>query len=175
MSDPYDIAQSSRLWGGVRQDIQNNAVDADTAALASSQAAAQDAENRRRRLASASPGLGVPVGLPQSPAAAGVGLSDVPMPAVGEGYDVTAEIAAAVSKAYGPDRPQYGPDEVGGYGHPLGIAQPARRHVTNLGDGRLLVDPGPDGRQPGGPYTLMSPPAAKPSMWSRLASRLRRR
>jgi hypothetical protein len=95
---------------------------------------------------------------------------------VGEGYAVTADIADAVSKAYGPGRPQYADDLVGGFGFTAGRAEPpVRRHVTNLGDGRLLVDPGPDGRQRGDPFTFIPAPAARASLWSRLTSRLRRR
>jgi hypothetical protein len=66
-------------------------VDADTAALASAQAAAETDERRRRELASATPGLGPLVALPQPPAGPGVGLTDVPgLAVVGEGYEVQA-------------------------------------------------------------------------------------
>ena len=53
------------------------------------------------------PGYGALVPLEQPPSGAGVGISDVGMPIIGEGYAIQAEIAAAVHKAYGETRPQY--------------------------------------------------------------------
>src|SRR5215471_320831 len=130
--------------------------------ITSAMHAAMASEGRRREVASASPGLGALMRLPQSPAAAGVGLSDVDMPAIGEGYDQVAEIAAAVSKAYGESRPVYaGPAVAGDSYGPLGVSQPALRHVANLGDS-LLIEPGPGG-QPYGPVTVVSPPP-RPSL-----------
>lgn len=139
-----------------------------TPEIAGVMAAAMGFEDRRRELASESPGLGYQLQLPQPYADAGQGSP----PVVGEGYDTVAEIAAAMHKSYGPARPEYGPAEVAGIGHPLGIAQAARRSVTNLGDGGLLWDARPDGRAA---YTVVSPPAAKPGLLARLAARLRRR
>ena len=54
----------------------------DEAALAIAQAAAEDGENRRRELASQTPGLGALVSLPDVPYGPGVGLSDVPLPPI---------------------------------------------------------------------------------------------
>ena len=46
---------------------------------------------------------------------------------MGEGYETRAEVAAAVHKAYGPDRPGDAHLLVGGIGYPAGIHQPAQR------------------------------------------------
>jgi hypothetical protein len=128
--------------------------------IAAAMASAMSAENRRRELAGRSPGLGAPLPLPDLPYHShGLG------PAVGEGYDVTAEIAGAVHKAYGPDRPVYGDPAVAGRGYRPAADVPVRRHVTNLGADGLLIDPGPDGRQSGDPFTVVSPAAATPSLW----------
>jgi hypothetical protein len=138
-------------------------------------AASMSAEDQRRQLAGQSPGLGALVQLPQPVAGPGIGLSDVPgLDVVGEGYDQVAEIAAAVEKSYGPSRPQYAPPEVGGIGFQAGRSEPAVRHITNLGADGLLVGPYRHGRQPGGPFTVVSPPAGRPSLWQRLAVLLRR-
>jgi hypothetical protein len=69
--------------------------------IAAVMAAAMDGDNRRRELAAMTPGLGPALPLPQPPAGPGVGLSDVALPVVGEGYQVQAEIAAAVHKGTG--------------------------------------------------------------------------
>jgi hypothetical protein len=142
--------------------------------IAAAMQASMDAENRRRELAGQSPGLGVFLSLPQPPAGPGVGLSDVALPVIGEGYDQEAP-AALQHKAYGETRPVYAAGEVGGLGYPLGIAQPARRHVTNLGADGLLIEPGPDGRAAGDSTVFVSPQTApKPSLWSRLKAKLGR-
>jgi hypothetical protein len=118
--------------------------DVTTPDIAAVMAAAIDGENRRRELASQTPGLGPVLPLPQPPAGPGVGLSDVSLPVVGEGYEVQslpvvgegyevqAKIAAAIHKSYGADRPQYAHPLVGGINYPAGTHQPALRHVTNL-------------------------------------------
>ena len=109
--------------------------------------------------------------LPQPPAGPGVGLSDVALPVVGEGYQVQAEIAAAVHKSYGADRPQYAHPLVGGINYPAGAHQPALRHVTNLGADGLFIEgasaPAADGS------TVVSAPS-RPSLLSRLLGRFRR-
>src|SRR2546430_17592739 len=91
--------------------------------------AGMDGENGRRQLASLTPGLGPVLPLPQPPAGPGVGLFDVPLPVIGEGYDVQAKIAAAVHKSYGADRPQYAHPLVGGINYPAGMHQPALRQI----------------------------------------------
>jgi len=123
-------------------------------------AASMDAEDRRRGLASQRPGLGALVSLPQPPSGAGVGISDVDMPVAGEGYSVTAPLSATQTASYGPARPVYADGLVGGTGFTAGRAEPAIRHVQDLGDGRLLIGPGPDGRQDSGPVMAVSPDLA---------------
>jgi hypothetical protein len=143
----------------------------DEAAWASAMAAAMASENRRREVASASPGYGALVHLEQPPSGAGVGISDVGMPIIGEGYAIQAEIAAAVHKAYGETRPQYADPVVGGPGYGDGIHQPASRHVTDLGADGLFIEgasaPAAD------PYLVVSPPP-RPGLLSRLRGLLRR-
>jgi hypothetical protein len=111
--------------------------------------------------------------LPQPPSGPGVGLSDVSLPVVGEGYDTAAGIAAAMHKSYGPDRPQYGHPLIGGLDYAPVDARPA------LGRSRLfdLADQvfGAQDAQAGHPYTVISPTAARPGLLARLAARLRRR
>jgi hypothetical protein len=107
--------------------------------------AAEGAENRRRELASQTPGLGVLMPLGQPPGGPGVGISDVPLPVVGEGYEVQAGIAAAVHKSYGPDRPAYAHPLIGGIGYADGTHQPAVRHVHDLGADGLLIERRADG------------------------------
>jgi hypothetical protein len=94
-------------------------------------AQAMSAEDRRREVAGASPGLGALLPLEQPPSGAGTGIWDVDMPVIGEGYDQQAEIAAAVHKAYGEARPVYAGPAVAGDSYVLGVSQPALRHVTN--------------------------------------------
>jgi hypothetical protein len=101
-------------------------MSAEVSAIAAPMQASMNAEDRRRELAGQSLGLGALVQLPQSPAGPGVGLSDMDLPVIGEGYDQTADIAAAAQKAYGEARPSYADPSVGGAGYPLGIAQAAR-------------------------------------------------
>jgi hypothetical protein len=146
--------------------------EADIAAALSQ---AMSTEDRRRELASQTPGLGPVLPLPQSPSGPGVGLSDMDLPVVGEGYDMTAEISAAVHKAFGPGRPTYAHPLVGGADYADSTHQPVLRHVSNLGDS-LLFEPGRDGRQAAGAAVVISPQAApRPSLLSRLLGRLRRR
>ena len=133
--------------------------------------AAMDAEDRRRELASQSPGLGVLLPLDQPPSGPSVGKYGVGGAIVGEGYDQQAEIAAAVHKSYGADRPQYAHPLVGGINYPAGTHQPALRHVTNLGADGLFIEgasaPAADA------FTVVSEPS-RPSLLSRLLGRLRR-
>ena len=134
-------------------------------------AAAMDGEINRRKVASMTPGAGALMALPQPPAGPGVGLSDITgLDVQGEGYDVPPPVGPAVTAAYGPDRPQYADAVVAGYSHPLNLAQPALRHVHDLGDGTLFVE----GRSAGAdPFTVVSP-SARPSLLARLLGRLRR-
>jgi hypothetical protein len=139
--------------------------------IAGTMQAAMDEENRRRELASASPGLGTPLPLAQPVSAAGVGLSDVPMPVVGEGYDITPPVVTAVSKAYGPERPVYGADEVGGVGFVGGRQEPAVRHVTNLGADGLFIEGRP---APAADVVTVASAPSRPGLLSRARAALGR-
>jgi hypothetical protein len=73
--------------------------------------------------------VGAVLPLPQSPAGPGVGLSDVPLPLVGEGYTVEAPAQPLqVTVPHGSPvhglRPSYAADEVGGVGWQAGRAEP---------------------------------------------------
>ena len=101
--------------------------------------------------------------LPQPPSGPGVGLSDVALPVIGEGYGMTAGIADAVSKSFGPARPHYAHPALAGLDYRPAADVPVQRHVTNLGADGLLIEPGPDGRAAGDPYVLVSPrPPGRP-------------
>jgi len=87
---------------------------------------------------------------------------------------VMAAAMAAEDARRRESRPSYGAPEVGGPGYPLGIAQPARRHVVNLGPDGLLIEPRADGSNDA--VQLVSPAAApRRGLLGRLAARLRRR
>lgn len=140
--------------------------------IAAVMAEAMATEDRRRQLASESPGLGALAELPQVPYGPGIGIADVPLPVVGEGHQATPYTAP--HKSYGPDRPQYADPAVGGVGYPYPAAQPALRHVSDIGDGRLLIEPRADGGN--GAVQVVSPgAAARRSLLGKLAARLRRR
>ena len=133
--------------------------------------AAMSAEDRRREVAGASPGLGALLPLEQPPSGAGVGIWDVPgLDVKGEGYAIQADAAGAVHKAYGEARPVYAGPEVAGESYVLGVSQPALRHVTNLGADGLFIEgasaPAAD------PFMVVSPP--RPGLLSRLRGLLRR-
>jgi len=159
----YPYAQLQALWGGVRDDIQNNVVGADTAALTAAQGRAEDGERRRRELASQMPGCGALLNLEQPPGGPGVGLSDVPgLEVAGEGYSLEAPVSAAQVASYGPERPVYADGLVGGVSFQAGTAEPL---IPAL---RYSVSPG-----------LQFPPAAvvpqaRPGPLSRLAGAVRR-
>lgn len=142
-----------------------------TPGISAVMAAAMDTEDRRRELASQSPGLGVLLPLDQPPSGPSVGKYGVGGAIVGEGYDQQAGIAAAIHKSYGADRPQYAHLLVGGINYPAGMHQPALRHVTSLGADGLFIEgasaPAADG------FTVVSAPS-RPSLLSRLLGRFRR-
>ena len=140
--------------------------------IAAVMAAAMDSEDRRRELAARMPGYGAPVPLDQPPSGPSVGKYGVGGAIVGEGYDQQAEIAAAVHKSYGADRPQYAHPLVGGIGYPADTHQPALRHVTDLGADGLFIE-GRSAPVAGG-FTVVSPPA-RPGLWARLLGRIRGR
>jgi hypothetical protein len=127
-------------------------------------------EDRRRELAARMPGYGAPVPLDQPPSGPSVGKYGVGGVIVGEGYDQQAEIAAAVHKSYGADRPQYAHPLVGGINYSAGTDQPALRHLVNLGADGLFIEGAsapPDG------FTVVSAPS-RPSLLARLLGRFRR-
>jgi hypothetical protein len=134
---PYDVRLNPALQGGVRDDIQNNVVADDMAALAVAQGQAETGEDRRRQLASGTPGLGVLMSLPQSPAAAAIGKSSLDMPAIGEGLSPVSYVPQ--HKAYGPASPVYADPFVGGVGFQGGRSEPAVRHAG--GDSFAVVSP----------------------------------
>jgi hypothetical protein len=149
------------LQGGVLHDIQQGVAAADEAALAAAQSQSMSAENDRRMRASQRPGHGAGMHLEQSPAAAGVGISDVPMPAAGLGYDVAPVVAGAQVAAY--SMPSYADGSVGGLGFTAGQEAPIRVFVGSRSAGHA------DG------VTFVSPPAApKPSLLARVLGKLRR-
>ena len=138
------------------------------------QAAAEAGENRRRELASQTPGLGALLPMEQPPSGPSVGKYGVGGPVAGEGYEVQAGIAGAVSKAYGPLRPSYGDDLVGGFGFQAGRGEaPIRRHVTDLGADGLFID---GASAPAAePFMVVSPPPPRPGLRARLRNLLHRR
>jgi hypothetical protein len=142
-----------------------------TAEITAATQASMDSEDRRRELASTTPGLGVLLPLDQPPSGPSVGKYGVGGAIVGEGYDQQAEIAAAVHKSYGADRPQYADPLVGGIDHGTGTHQPALRHVSDLGDGTLFIEGA--SAPPADRFTVVSPPA-RPGLLARLLGRLRR-
>jgi hypothetical protein len=158
------------LQGGVRQDIQNNVVGADTAALTAAQAQAESGERRRRELAPATPGVGTVLPLPSVlPAGPSVGRDPAGWPAVGGGYDQTAEISATDQKAYGPARPVYADPFVGGIGFVAGRQEPAVRHVVNLGADGLFIEDRP---VPAGDVVTVASAPPRPDLLSRARAAL---
>jgi len=128
--------------------------------ITSAMHAAMSAENGRRLLASQRPGFGASVPLEQPPSGAGVGISDVDMPIIGEGYAAPSALYAA--------------DVVGGYNFLAGRQEaPVRRHVADLGADGLFIEDYP-GTRPSGPVTVVSPPS-RPSLLGRLLARIRGR
>ena len=93
--------------------------------IAAVMAAAMDAEDRRRELASQAPGLGALVQLPPPPSGPGVGLTDVPLPVIGESHQAAASVPQ--HKSYGPPAPVYADSLIGGLGYAPGDVQTALR------------------------------------------------
>jgi hypothetical protein len=149
MTTPADYPSSlvASLWGGVREDIQNNHVAEDLAALTAAQAQATVAEQNRRELASQTPGVGAPLPLPQPPADAGMGSP----PVVGEGYSVEAppqplQVVVPHGVPVHGQRPVYGAGVVGGVGFQAGRQEPPIRVLVGTrsageGDSVVAVSP----------------------------------
>lgn len=128
---------------------------------------AMGAENHRREMASASPGLGSLMDLPQVPYGTAVGKAGLDLPAVGAG--LAAVPYAPQSKSYGPDVPRYADPVVGGAGYGPGDVQTALRA---LGE-RVFAAQDAPGRSV---VTVLSPDVAPHrSLLGRLFGRLRGR
>jgi hypothetical protein len=84
-------------------------------------------------------------------------------------HQQTAPVLPPV-KSYGPDRPQYADALVGGLDYAPLDARPAMRHLTELGERVFAAQD-----RAADPYMVISPPAARPSLWQRLAGKLRRK
>jgi hypothetical protein len=126
--------------------------------IAAAMQASMDQEDRRRELASQSPGLGALMQLPPTGIGAGVGLSDVPLPVIGESHQ--AAPCVPQHKAYGPVSPTYAPDVVGGLGYAPGDVQTALRAL------------GPQDATGRADVMVVSPDVApRRSLWSRLFGR----
>jgi hypothetical protein len=83
-----------------------------TAEIAAAMSQGMDGENRRRELASQMPGHGALVQLPPTPNGPGVGLTDVPLPVIGESHQAAPYVPQ--HKAYGPPSPVYADPLVAG-------------------------------------------------------------
>jgi hypothetical protein len=125
--------------------------------IAGVMAAAMSEEDRRRELASATPGLGSLLPMEQPAAAAAIGKSGLDMPVLGEGYEMAAPDAVQ-HKAYGAARPSYADAVVGGVGFQAGRQEPAVRVLLRS---RAAA--------PGG-IAVVSPDV-RPSLWRRLLRR----
>ena len=136
--------------------------------IAAAMQASMDQEDRRRELASQSPGLGALMQLAPTGIGPGVGLSDVPLPAIGESHQAAPYVPQ--HKAYGPVSPTYAPDVVGGLGYAPGDVRTALRHVTDLGADGLFIEGA--SAPAAGPFMVVSPPA-RPGLLARLLGRLR--
>jgi hypothetical protein len=122
-----------------------------TAEIQAAMQASMDSEDARRLLASRTPGLGSALPMEQPAAGPAVGKYGLPgLEVTGEGYAMTAPDAVQ-HKAYGPARPVYAPDVVGGI-------EPAAVRVL------LRARAAADG------IAVVSPPA-RPSLWRRLLRR----
>ena len=139
----------------------------DEAALASAMAQAMNSEDRRRKLASQTPGAGALMALPDVPYGPGAGISDVPLPPIGESHQAAPYVEQR--KSYGPRSPVYADPMIGGLGYAPGGIETALRHVTDLGDGTLFIE-GASAPAAGG-FTVVSP--ARPGLLARLLGRLR--
>jgi hypothetical protein len=127
--------------------------------IAAAMAAAMGGETRRRELASQRPGHGAQVFLPDVPAGPGVGISDVPMPMVGEGLPVAPVPSGARVAAY--VVPAYADDIVGGIGFvggrneaPIGVLTVSRSSLADA--------------------VIVASPPARPGLLARVLGRLRK-
>jgi hypothetical protein len=129
--------------------------------------AAMTAEDRRRELASQSPGLGALVQLPDVPYGPGVGISDVPLPPIGESHHEAAPSVPQI-KSYGPPSPVYADSLIGGLNYAPGDVTTALRAAGE----RVIATQDAAGRAD---VVVVSPGMApRRSLLRRLAGRLRR-
>jgi hypothetical protein len=126
---------------------------------------AMAAEDHRRQVTSQMPGYGAALELPDNPVGPGVGKAGL-LDTVGEGHSVLAEISPTVRKSFGPDRPQYAADVVGGLNYGPGDVATALRAAGE----RVFAVKDAAGR---GDVVAISPAPVRQSLWSRLLGRLR--
>jgi hypothetical protein len=139
------------------------AADMSEADIRAAQTAAMNSEDRRRKLASQTPGAGALMALPDVPYGPGAGISDVPLPPIGESHQAAPYVPQA--KAYGPLSPVYADPVVAGVNYAPGDVQTALR---SLGE-RVFAAQDTAGR-PG--VMVVSPDVApRRSLWSRLFGR----
>jgi len=143
----------------------------DIEVIAAAQAAAEAGENGRRLAASGRPGHGSPVPIAEPLAGASTGKSTEAGVMAGLGYAVPPGVSESQVASY--VMPNYAPDAVAGFGFVAGRQEaPARRSVTDLGDGRLFIDG--SSSPAGDAFMVMSPSAPRLSLWSRLTARFRK-
>jgi hypothetical protein len=136
--------------------------------ISAAMAQAMSTEGRRRELASAAPGLGAPLILPDLPY-----HSQSLGPVVGENHQLVAPVAETVHKAYGEPRPVYADPLLSGLGYAPVDARPALR--GSLHDLADAVFSQQDRAAAGGIVYASAAPPAKPGLLARLAARLRRK
>jgi hypothetical protein len=153
------------LWGGTVSDTSG--VDF-TAECSAAMGTAMNGEARRRALAEHSPGLGALVQLPPSPNGPGAGIWDTGLQVVGESHQVAPYVPQ--HKSYGPDRPVYAPDVVGGLDYAPGAILTALRAAAER------VFAGQDAAAAGAAVEVVSPAAApRRGLFGRLFGRRRSR
>jgi hypothetical protein len=151
--------------------------DGDLAAMAAAQAQGQDDDARWRGVASQTPGVGWRPDLPQPPSSAGgLGNPGLNFPTIGEGWADPAPQPRQVKSIAGElvqpaPQPSYAGAEVSGQGFSYGPQAP--REITDLGDGRIMVEQ----RAGDGPgVTVISPDApGHRTVLGRMLGKLRRR
>lgn len=137
-------------------------------------AQAMASEDRRRELASATPGLGSLLPMEQPPNGASVGKYGVGGPVVGEGYDIMAPDDAQQAKAYGMTRPHYADPVVAGLDYRPAADVPVRRSVIDAGPDGLWIEAAPGTASPGDVIAVSPQAAPRRSLLGRLAGWLRR-
>jgi hypothetical protein len=138
-----------------------------TAEISAAMATGMAAENRRREVASQTPGLGAKVELPPVPYGPGVGIADVPLPVIGESHQAAPYVEQR--KSYGPPAPVYADPVVAGVGYAPADIQTALRAAGE----RVFAAQAAASR---GDVAVVSPDMApRRSLLGRLLGRLRGR